>query len=270
MRLALGISYNGAGYNGWQSQSDGNTIQDQLERALHRFTTTPIRTICSGRTDSNVHAVMQVVHLDTSIDRTLPSWVRGTNSFLPSTIAVQWARHVSDDFHARGCALNRKYCYLLLQSPVRPSLETGRVGWVHTPLDLSVMKTAAQYLIGTHDFSSFRAAACQALTPVKTLTNIKITQRQPTGERPGDAPCYWQFEFEGNAFLHHMIRNMMGCLITIGRGDQPASWMHEVLLARSRKIAAPTFSPYGLYFLGPEYAPCWQLPPRAPAYDWLL
>lgn len=266
MRLALGVAYSGSGYHGWQSQKSANTIQDFLENALSRFAASPIRTICAGRTDAGVHALMQVVHFDTEILRTTTSWVRGTNSFLPANIAVQWVKTVPDNFHARGSTVSRKYCYVLLQSPIRPSVEVGRVGWIHQTLDLEAMQAATNYLIGEHDFSSFRASACQALSPIKSLKQITI--KKTNSLRESDC-CYWRFEFEGNAFLHHMIRNIMGCLIVIGKGEKPAIWMQEVLKAKSRKVAAPTFSPDGLYFLGPQYACHWGLPEKTVAYDWL-
>lgn len=282
MRVALGVSYNGQRYNGWQSQTSGNTVQDHLEAALGRFATQPVPTVCAGRTDAGVHGIMQVVHFDTELSRTPYSWIRGTNTYLPADIAVQWAVPVGDDFHARFCATARRYAYVLLQSPVRPSVEAGRVGWVFHELDGEAMQAAARQLLGEHDFSSFRASSCQAKSPVKTMHRIDITRRvSPATDaldrlhglgRPGEPPmqtCYWHFEFEGSAFLHHMVRNIMGCLIAIGQGKQSVDWMQTVLDARSRDAAAPTFSPDGLYFLGPAYDAVWGLPTRAAAYDWL-
>ncbi len=259
MRLALGISYNGQAYEGWQSQSSGRTVQDRLEHALSQFAAQPVSTVCAGRTDAGVHGLMQVVHFDTALNREEFSWVRGTNRFLPPDIAVQWARPVPDAFHSRACATARRYAYVVLESPVRPSVDAGRVGWVFRPLDAAAMQAAAALVIGQHDFTSFRASACQAKTPVKTMRRIAITHRGP----------YWRFEFEADAFLHHMIRNLMGCLLQVGQGHQPASWMGQVLAARDRDAAAPTFSPDGLYFLGPVYGPEWNLPSRTAAYDWL-
>ena len=259
MRIALGVSYQGGNYEGWQSQASGRTVQDQLELALSKFCNQPIRTLCAGRTDAGVHALMQVVHFDTQAARDDNAWVRGPNRFLPTDIAVQWAKPVPDAFHSRTHAVARRYAYVLLESPVRPSVEAGRVGWVFRPLNAAAMQEAAQMLLGEHDFSSFRAAQCQSHTPIKTLHRLHISQRG----------ALWRFEFEANAFLHHMIRNLMGCLISIGQGMHPPSWMQEVLHARSRAVAAPTFSPDGLYFLGPVYQPHWGLPERTPAYDWL-
>jgi tRNA pseudouridine38-40 synthase len=258
-RLALGVTYSGRAYRGWQSQSCGNTIQDHLERALAAFCGQSVSTICAGRTDTGVHGLMQVVHLDTPLAREPQSWIRGTNRYLPLDIAVQWAQPVPNSFHARASALARRYVFVILQSPYRPSVEAGRVGWVFRPLDGQAMQMAAAQLLGTHDFTSFRASQCQSHTPVKTLHRITI-------QRVGD---FWRFEFEANAFLHHMIRNIMGCLIDIGQGKHRVDWMTEVLAARSRKAAAPTFAPDGLYFDRPVYAAHWALPEHVPAMSWL-
>ena len=259
MRIALGLSYSGSRYEGWQSQLSGNTLQDQLEKALAKFAAQPIRTLCAGRTDAGVHALMQVVHFDTGLQRELSSWVRGTNTFLPRDIAVQWAHEVPDEFHSRASAISRRYAYLLLESPVRPSVEAGRVGWVYRPMDGQAIRSAIVHLLGEHDFSSFRAAQCQAKSPVKTISRIEVSQRA----------AYWRFEFEANAFLHHMIRNIMGCLVAIGQGNYPPDWLAEVVAARNRDAAAPTFSPDGLYFLGPVYEDHYGLPTRTAAYDWI-
>jgi tRNA pseudouridine38-40 synthase len=283
-RVALGVSYSGTGYEGWQSQASGNTVQDRLEAALQRFATVPISTICAGRTDAGVHGLMQVVHFDTLLHRPPSSWVRGTNAFLPRNIAVQWAQEVPGDFHARGSATGRRYAFIVLESAVRPSVEAGRVGWVWRSLDGEAMRRAATYLLGEHDFTSFRASACQAKTPIKTVRHIDI-QRKPVTSGlvreadSADTPpglagyanetAYWRFEFEANAFLHHMIRNIMGCLLQIGQGLQEPDWIVEVLEARSRNAAAPTFGADGLYFLGPLYDSHWSLPSRTAAYDWL-
>jgi tRNA pseudouridine38-40 synthase len=260
VRIALGICYSGTAYQGWQSQSTGLTVQDKLENALAKFADIPrVSTLCAGRTDAGVHGLMQVVHFDTEIKRETHSWVRGTNRYLPPDIAVQWAHVVPDSFHCRGSAIGRRYIYVLLNSSVRPSLEAGRVGWVYRPLSEDTMRQASLHLLGEHDFSSFRASSCQALSPVKTLRQINISKHG----------AYWRFEFEGSAFLHHMIRNIMGCLVTIGQGNQPPEWMREVLQAKNRDAAAPTFSPNGLYFAGPIYDAQWGLPDTTPPFDWL-
>lgn len=259
MRIALGISYDGRAYQGWQSQLSGQTIQDRLEKALQQLAAQPISTLCAGRTDAGVHALMQVVHFNTSAARREVSWVRGANANLPKDISVEWARGVPDAFHCRASAVSRRYAYILYVAPVRPSVHAGRVGWVMQPLDVAQMRDAANFLLGEQDFSSFRASACQALTPVKDMHGITFSQRG----------AYVRIEFEANAFLHHMIRNIMGCLVAIGMGKYPAQWMREVLHARRRQSAAPTFAPDGLYFLGPRYDPQWGLPERTAAYDGL-
>lgn len=258
-RLALGVSYRGTRYRGWQSQLDGPTVQDALERALSQFADVPVRTVCAGRTDAGVHAVNQVVHIDAPVLREPFSWVRGTNRYLPEDVALQWCRPVAPDFHARNLARGRRYRYVLLRSPVRPSLEAGLVGWVFDALDGDAMCSAAGHLIGEHDFSSFRSSECQAKSPVKTMRAIRIGRR-------GD---YWHFEFDASAFLHHMVRNLMGCLLAVGRGQHPPAWMADVLAARQRDAAAPTFAPDGLHFLGPYYDAALGLPDHVPLHDWL-
>ena len=259
MRVALGISYNGQAYQGWQSQSSGQTIQDQLEKALGKFAAQRVSTVCAGRTDAGVHGIMQVVHFDTPLERDTYSWVRGTNANLPRDIAVQWAVITPESFHCRACASSRRYAYVLYESQIRPSVDQGRVGWTFHTLDLAAMREAADILLGEHDFTSFRASQCQALSPVKNMLEIAFSKRG----------SYWRIEFEANAFLHHMIRNIMGCLVAVGKGDKPARWMAEVLAARRRDAAAPTHAPDGLYFLGPVYPPHWGLPDRTAAYDWI-
>ena len=263
-------------------------MQDQLEVALSSFAAVPqanvdsplrldpqgaagharpwgrsISTVCAGRTDAGVHALNQVVHIDAPVARAPFSWVRGTNRFLPADIAVQWCVPVAVDFHARNSARGRRYVYLLLESAVRPALEAGAVGWVFRPLDADAMRAAAACLIGEHDFSSFRSSQCQSPTPVKTLRSIAIERR---GAVMGG---YWRFDFDGNAFLHHMVRNIMGCLVAVGQGLHTPSWMAEVLAAKSRDAAAPTFASDGLYFAGPYYDAVHGVPQHTPAFDWL-
>lgn len=244
---------------GWQSQTGGQTVQDQLERALSAFADQAVSTACAGRTDAGVHGFNQVVHLDTALDRREFSWVRGTNRYLPADIAVEWCQPVPDDFHARFLARGRRYSYVLRESVVRPSLDSDQVGWVFRPLDAARMRAAVLPLLGEHDFSAFRAAACQAKSPVKTLRAITIRQRG----------AYWRFDFDASAFLHHMVRNLMGALIAVGQGTQPPEWMNEVLAGRDRAAAAPTFSPDGLYFVGPYYDAALGLPEHTPGMDWL-
>ena len=258
-RLALGIAYDGRRFQGWQSQPGGRTVQDRLEQALAAFATSPVRTVCAGRTDAGVHALNQVVHFDAPVSRDLFSWVRGTNRYLDADIAVQWCREMAPDFHARNSARGRRYRYLLLESAVRPALESGRCGWTFRPLDGAAMQQAAGHLLGEHDFSAFRAAQCQAASPVKTLRSIAV-------ERHG---AYWRFDFDASAFLHHMVRNIMGCLVAVGTGTRAPQWMAQVLASRSREAAAPTFAAAGLYFIGPYYDADLGVPQHTPAMDWM-
>ena len=216
-------------------------------------------TWCAGRTDAGVHAFNQVVHIDSPVTREPFSWLRGTNRYLPSDIALQWCEAVPADFHARYSAQGRRYRYLLLESAVRPALEAGSAGWVFRPLDADAMREAAVHLIGEHDFSSFRSSECQARSPVKTLRSLQISRRG----------AYWRFDVDGSAFLHHMVRNIMGCLVAVGSGRQSAGWLAEVLAARNRDAAAPTFAADGLYFAGPYYDPALGLTEHNPAMDWL-
>lgn len=259
MRIALGLSYRGAAYRGWQSQPGGDAVQDHLEAALASFVDRPVRVVCAGRTDAGVHALNQVVHLDTEVERVPVSWVRGTNRYLSRDIAVQWAQPVAETFNARFSALGRRYVYRLLESPVRPGLESASVGWTFRRLDGAAMEAAAGVLIGEHDFSALRSSECQAVTAVRTLRTIAITRRG----------AYWRFEFDANAFLHHMVRNIMGCLVVVGSGARSPEWLAEVLGARDRSRAAPTFAADGLYFAGPYYDAGHAIPERSAAFDWL-
>lgn len=250
MRIALGVEYDGMGFEGWQSQPHGRTVQDALERALEKIAGVPLSAVCAGRTDAGVHALGQVAHVDTEVSRPLTAWVRGVNTFLPPGVAVTWAHVVDEEFHARFSARSRAYRYLLLNHPVRPALMQGKVGWFHGPLDLKAMEQGARYLLGEHDFSSFRAAECQAKSPIKTLYQADI-------RRNGDL---LSFDFRASAFLHHMVRNLVGSLLFVGKGVRPPEWIAELLEARDRTLAAPTFAPGGLYFMGVEYDECWRLP----------
>jgi len=254
-RIALGVEYDGSRFCGWQIQPAGCSAQNALERALAEIAGAPVVTVCAGRTDAGVHALAQVVHFDTGAQRPDMAWVRGTNALLPPALAVTWSREVAQDFHARYSALTRCYRYLLLNHPVRPAADQARVGWFHAPLDLERMQRAARLLLGEHDFSAFRSAECQARTPVRTLARLEI-------ERQGD---YVVFDFCANAFLHHMVRNIVGCLVYVGKGKHPPEWMGEVLAGRDRTRAAPTFEAAGLYLARVVYDPKWGLPdaPRA-------
>ena len=259
VRLALGVSYRGQAYHGWQSQADGRTVQDQIEKALSTFADQAIRTVCAGRTDSGVHALNQVIHIDAPVERPMFSWVRGTNRFLPADISLQWCQATDAEFHARFSAQGRRYTYLVRESVARPALEAGLVGWVHRPLQMEPMREAAGHLIGEHDFSAFRSSQCQALSPVTWLTSIDIQRRG----------AYWRFDFDASAYLHHMVRNIMGGLLAVGSQARTAAWMADVLAARDRRAAAPTFAAAGLYFVGPYYDARFAIPDRTLVADWL-
>jgi len=250
MRIALGIEYAGTPFTGWQSQPDGRGVQDALEHALTAIAGETIGAIAAGRTDAGVHATLQIVHFDTSAARPDSAWVRGTNTRLPREIAVQWAKPVSDEFHARFAASARHYTYLLANRPVRPAILAGRIGWYHRSLDVGAMREGAAALVGTHDFSAFRAATCQARSPVKTLALAEI---EAVGE------CI-RFDFSATAFLYHMIRNIVGALVRVGAGKAPPAWIGELLAGRDRTRAAATFAADGLYFTGADFDPQWQLP----------
>lgn len=243
-RIALGLCYDGAAWHGWQTQPSGHTVQDKLEKALSQFLDAPTSTVCAGRTDAGVHALNQVVHLDTTAVRSPESWVRGLNALLPMSISVQWVQLVSAEFHARFSAQNRRYVYLLRNSRVRSPLLHNKVGWVFRPLELEPMRQAAAYFLGEHDFTTFRAAECQAKSPIRHLRQLEIHQR-------GDL---FIFEFSANAFLHHMIRNIMGALVYVGMGRKEPAWISELLMAKDRHVSAPTFAAEGLYLAGVDYA----------------
>jgi tRNA pseudouridine38-40 synthase len=250
MRLALGLAYEGTDFSGWQTQPGGTAVQDAVERSLGALAGHPVPTICAGRTDAGVHALQQVIHFDTEARRPLNAWVRGTNARLRPGVSVQWARPVPDDFHARFGARARTYRYLILCSPVAHPLWTTRAGWVFRPLELAPMREAAGHLLGAHDFSAFRSSQCQAASPVRTLSALNIVQR---GE-------FVELTVTANAFLHHMVRNLVGALVYVGTGRQPAAWIGDLLAARRRALAAPTFSAAGLYLAGVEYDPAFGLP----------
>lgn len=250
MRIALGIEYDGSPYCGWQSQAEGLTVQDTLQAALSAIAGEKISVMAAGRTDTGVHGIEQVVHFDTQVSRPLQAWVRGVNALLPNSVAVRWAHPVSAEFHARFSAQGRSYRYVLLNRATRSALHAGKVGWFHAPLDLAKMQRAANSLLGTHDFSAFRAAQCQAKSPIKTLRQLDIY-------RDGEMLI---FDVAADAFLHHMVRNIVGCLVYVGKGKYPVEWLVEVLASCDRKRAAPTFSPDGLYLRHVTYDAKWELP----------
>lgn len=250
MRIVLGLEYDGTYFCGWQSQPSGCSIQDALESALSKIAQANIHVTVAGRTDAGVHATCQVVHFDTQAKRPLNAWIRGVNKFLPGSIAVLWASKLSDSFHARFSAQERCYLYLLLNHPVRAALYHGKVGWFHIPLNIEDMREAAQFLLGVHDFSAFRASECQAKSPVRNITKLEIIKL-------GDIVT---FEIRANGFLQHMVRNIIGSLIYVGKGKYPPQWIQELLAGCDRTYAAPTFSAAGLYLGGISYDKKWKLP----------
>ena len=249
-RYALTLAYDGGPYPGWQTQSGRNAVQDHVERALESIAGHGVRTICAGRTDAGVHALRQVVHFDSQVDRPDSAWVRGVNAHLPATIAIRSATCVADDFHARFGATQRRYRYLLHRSAVRHPLLAGRAGWTFRPADAARLREAASMLVGEHDFSAFRSSDCQAASPVRRIDSIDVFEHGP----------FILFGFVGNAFLHHMIRNIVGTLLMAADGRRPLDWVGEVLASRDRRFAAPTFAPDGLYLDGVLYEPRHAVP----------
>ncbi len=260
MRIALGIEYDGSAFKGWQVQRhDVSTVQAAVESALTRVAAHPVRVVCAGRTDTGVHAVGQVVHFDTVAVREPRNWLLGANVNLPATVAVSWAQLVDEAFHARFSACSRRYRYLILDRPARSSLLAGRATWSHRPLDSDMMHAAGQALVGTHDFSSYRALGCQAKSPVRTLHSLSVVRR-------GDLI---EVRVHANAFLHHMIRNIAGVLLAIGRGERPVEWAAEVLGLRDRTLGGVTAPPDGLYFERVWYPEEFSIPAPAafPLFD---
>ncbi len=249
-RIALGVRYDGSRYHGWQVQDDITTVQQQLEIALSKVANHPVSLTCAGRTDAGVHASSQVVHFDTDAKRTEYSWMFGTNSNLPADISVTWAKEVSPDFHARYSATARTYRYIFYNHTVRPGILRHAIGWHYEPLDEHKMQEGAQYLIGKHDFTSFRGANCQAKTPVRIMHRLEIRRQRRM----------IIIEICANAFLLHMVRNIAGVLVAIGSGAKSPDWAKAVLDARDRKQAGPTVSPYGLYLVAVNYPPQFALP----------
>lgn len=252
MRLALGIEYDGTGFPGWQRLAQATAIQSVVEDALGFVADHSVGVVCAGRTDAGVHALCQVAHFDTSAQRSERGWVLGTNSRLPPSVALRWARPVGDDFHARYAALARRYRYVIVNRPMRPALQARYVAWERTPLDAAAMQSAAQALLGEQDFSAFRTVACQSRTPMRNVHAITVA-------RDGD---HVVIEIQANAFLHHMVRNIVGSLVPVGRGEQPEAWIAQLLAGRDRAAAGPTAPAQGLTFLGPLYPARFELPPE--------
>jgi tRNA pseudouridine38-40 synthase len=250
-RIALGIEYDGSRFNGWQMQAHGTrTVQAVVQQALSIVADHDVQLTCAGRTDTGVHATGQVVHFDCASTRQLKAWVMGANAHLPDDVCVHWAREVDDEFSARFSAVMRAYRYIILNRRARSALQHGRVSWIYDTLDVNAMQTAAQALLGDQDFSSFRSAACQATHARRYMESIELTH---------DAD-YILVDIRANAFLHHMVRNIVGSLLVIGRGEQPESWLGELLELKDRTRAGPTAPPDGLYLVSVDYPQHYQLP----------
>ena len=250
MRIALGIEYDGTGFFGWQRLRDGNSIQGAVESALSFVADESIEVICAGRTDAGVHAYCQVIHFDTNAQRSERGWTLGANSRLPASIAVRWVKPVAEDFHARFGARARRYRYVILNRAVRPALQARYVTWERRSLDAAAMHQAAQALVGEHDFSAFRTVACQARSPTRCVHAISVVRDSEQ----------LAIEIQANAFLHHMVRNIVGSLLPIGCGDESPAWIAQLLAGRDRAVAGPTAPAQGLVFLGPAYPPECGLP----------
>lgn len=253
MRHALGIEYDGSGFLGWQRHHGGPTVQATVEAALGFVADAPIEVTCAGRTDAGVHAACQVVHFDSDAGRSSRAWVMGGNTRLPASIRFLWCQPVEDGFHARYAARARSYRYTLLNRPIPPAMHHHFLSWERQPLDAAAMHRAAQALVGEHDFSAFRTAQCQARHPRREVLRVDVA-------REGDRV---RVDISANAFLHHMVRNIVGSLLPVGRGERDQSWVRELLEGRDRTVAGPTAPAEGLVFLGPRYPTPWGLPPEA-------
>ncbi len=250
MRIALGIEFDGTDFSGWQRLKQGPSVQASLEQALSKVAAHPVQVSCAGRTDAGVHGRCQVVHFDTDAKRDMRGWTLGASSNLPDSVAVLWAQPVLESFHARYAARSRRYRYHILNRPVRAALDARFVTWERMPLDAQRMHAAAQALLGFHDFTAFRALSCQAAHPRRTMLAVSVRRE---GEQ-------LMVDIEANAFLHHMVRNIVGSLLMIGRGDRSIEWMAELLAGADRHVAGPTAAASGLTFLGPRYEAHWGLP----------
>lgn len=250
MRYALGIEYDGSGFLGWQRHGNGPTVQVAVEAALSFVAHAPVTVVCSGRTDSGVHAACQVIHFDTDATRSGRAWVLGTNTRLPDAVRALWCREVADDFHARYSARARSYRYRILNRAIPPAMQRHYLSWERLPLDAPAMDRAAQALLGEHDFSAFRTAQCQAKHPMRNLQGISV-------HREGEVLT---IDVQANAFLHHMVRNIVGSLVEVGRGERAEAWLGELLAGRNRTVAGPTAPAEGLVFLGPRYPAACDLP----------
>ncbi|MCL1113628.1 MULTISPECIES: tRNA pseudouridine(38-40) synthase TruA [Shewanella] len=253
MRVALGIEYDGSGFFGWQRQADVDSVQAQLEKALSYVANEPIEVFCAGRTDAGVHGTGQVVHFDTTASRPLTAWTLGINANLPDTIAVRWAKEVDDSFHARFSATARRYRYVIYNHQLRPGILRSGVSHYHGDINENLMHEAAQLLLGENDFTSFRAVQCQSNTPFRNVHKVSVTRQG----------MYVMVDIQANAFLHHMVRNIVGSLLEVGLGNKPIEWMSELLAIKDRNQAAATAKPNGLYLVDVTYPEQYNIPKLA-------
>lgn len=250
MRIALGVEYDGSAFCGWQFQDHSPSVQGVVEQALSKVANGPVRVICAGRTDTGVHATEQVIHFDTSAERPMRSWVFGANANLPKQVAILWATQISEEFHARFSAMRRSYRYVICNRPVRPTFLARRTTWEYRPLDVERMAAAGRFLLGEHDFTSYRAQGCQAKSPVRTIYRLDVTRSNEL----------IFIDIEANAFLHHMVRNIAGVLMAIGAGERPVEWARQVLEHCDRSLGGVTAMPSGLYLTGVQYPTQFELP----------
>lgn len=250
MRIALGIEYDGAAYYGWQRQKEVISVQEELEKALSVVANHTVTVNCAGRTDAGVHGTGQVVHFDTDAVRKDVAWTLGVNANLPRDIAVRWVKHVDSSFHARFSATARRYRYIIYNAGFRPGILHAGLSHYHMPLDAELMQQAGQYILGEQDFTSFRALHCQANSPVRCIEYLNITRRSD----------FIVIDIKANAFLHHMVRNIAGSLIEVGRGNQPVDWLNTLLSYKDRSKAAATAKPGGLYLVEVDYPQEFALP----------
>jgi tRNA pseudouridine38-40 synthase len=253
MRYACGVEYDGHGFFGFQTQVQEPTIQNCLEKALAKVANHSVRLICSGRTDTGVSATAQVIHFDTDVKRTEYQWIMGVNTNLPPGISLLWIKEVSDEFHARFSAIQRSYQYTIVNRWIRPALNRHSNTWERLPLDAERMNKAAQYLLGKHDFNAFRSSACQSKTPIKTINSISVN-------REGNRVI---MKVAASGFLHHMIRNIIGTLLPIGRGEKSVDSLLTILQSRDRTLAGVTAAPNGLSFNTVKYPKQFDLPEQA-------
>jgi tRNA pseudouridine38-40 synthase len=259
MRFAAGVEYDGCGFFGWQRQAEGRTVQDCVETAITKVADHPVSVVCAGRTDTGVHATGQVIHFDTTATRPVNNWLRGINANLPDDISVRWLIGTDATFHARFSATRRHYRYIIYNHPARSALLRNHVCWLYSDLDADIMARAGRHLLGEHDFTSFRATACQAHSPVRTVYSLQVTR----------CGSFIYIDVIANAFLHHMVRCIAGALIKTGSGERPVNWLYDVLKARDRRVSGINAPPAGLYLAEVRYPGHFQVPSssRLPAFD---